>query len=878
MRESHIEAIAVLIHQVEPAMAMDRIHDAVGRIIRTQPPALRIRTLLEADPDVLTSGTPRMPRALERIIASLTKQGATILQRPRCKVCSLVRTLANSADGHLICGSCHDANTRATIDCFGCGESRRRHFDIGNRSYCKRCWQGKQANAQNLLMSHLMRRFPNVPESRIERAIALSGVISASRDRTVRLLMECEAFGEAWFMDPAPASQLFRRLYDGLREAGAPLEEPLCGHCKEPGPLGSRRDGLICCRKCYRAGHLSICDGCGQEAGIERRQPDGSGLCQRCTNKLADESASCSVCGHHRLIAARTPEGPVCSICRTNFRTDLCTVCSTVAPCRFPGSELAICLPCRKAQKYDRCRVCSNERKCRFEGTPQAICEQCANRREPCLACGHTRLIQRRTPAGQALCWSCVDQIIEICTQCEKKRIVNGRVEGSPYCPTCYPLHPASFRDCRRCGKHEHLRQSRLCDRCEADDKINALFPRSLITSDPRIELLRTACLKADPGRVLSTFRYKTTIAVLHDLLVAPGQLDHAAVDEAGSEAKTRTVRAFLVEYGLLPERDEILARFEIWIDRAADTIPDPQERRAFTQFARWRHLRILRQQDSQVRSTQASGRRNELKDVISFLAWVGSRGASLSSVSQGHVDQWLAEGPISRRLIQPFLAWARRNHYCTRLMVPAIPRSQLNVTGADASERFQLLTKTLERTALDPRTRLAAALVLLYGIRANRIVQLRTSDFFAEGGGVFVSLGSQPLALPPAIGEVAALALAMRDAPRMFGSVEDHHWLIPGTRPGYPLDPVSLALRLKSVGILPSHARAGALASLSGQLPPVILSRLTGLEMSAAVKWTGAVSASNARYAGLIASPHKPNPEDAPITGIDETKTPGDI
>lgn len=874
MRADHIEAIAASIQSVEPAMAFERIVSTVSASIRTQPPALRMRTLLEDDPALLTSGSTMMPRALERIIAALTQQGATTLQRPRCNNCNLVRRLPNSTGGALICSSCHQGNRGTTVECFRCGQSKRRYSGIGNRGYCQQCWTGKQADAHRVVISNLMFRFPNIPERGIELAIAKSGALSTDRNRTARLLMECEDFGDSWFMDPAPASRLFLSLYDGLRDAGAPLDEPVCGHCKQPGPLGSRRDGLICCRKCYRAGHLAICDGCGQEAGIERRQPDGKGLCQRCTNKLADESADCSLCGHHRLIAARTPEGPVCSICRTTFRTDLCTICAREAPCRFAGSEMAICLTCRSTQKYDHCQACGNERKCRFEGTPNAICEQCANRRESCLACGQTRLIRRRMEDGQAICWFCVDPIIETCTQCRKDRIVNGRVNSSPYCPACYPLQPASFRDCRRCGHHEHLRQSRLCDRCEAEDKIKLLFPQPLIDSDPRIGPLRTACLKADPGRVLSTFRYKTTVALLQRLLTKPGQLDHTVVDQAGPEAKTRAVRAFLVEYGLLPQRDEILARFEIWITRAADTIPALRERHAFVQFARWRHLRVLRQQDSHVRNVQADNRRNELRDVIHFLSWAGKHGESLASVTQSHVDRWLDEGPISRRLIHSFLTWARRNHYCTRFVVPSIPRSQLNVTGADETARLRLLTETLEATSLDPRTRLAAALVLLYGIRASRIVQLQIKDFSMEDGIVFISLGSQPLALPAAVGAISSLALATREATRMFGNVEDHKWLIPGTRSGYPLSPVSLGLRLKSLGILPSHARAGALASLSGQLPPVILARLTGLEISAAIKWSNAVSTSNARYAGLIANPHNPKPGGAPITGNTETQT----
>ncbi|WP_262453335.1 site-specific integrase [Arthrobacter sp. A2-55] len=540
-------------------------------------------------------------------------------------------------------------------------------------------------------------------------------------------------------------------------------------------------------------------------------------------------------------------------MCRSETLVDTCSSCQKEAPCRFSGTDKAICTACQRARRLDVCGACGNTRECRFAGTAKAVCNQCANLREPCIRCGETRLIRQRSPDGRALCWSCVPPIIEPCTECHRERVVNGRVDGLPYCPSCYPRQPSSFRDCLRCGRHEHLLQSRLCLRCSADDKIRSLFPEEIIASHPRVSALRTACAAADPERILSTFRYRTTVDLLRWLLANPELLTHQAIDEIAAERATRTVRAFLVEYKVLPHRDEHLARFEAWITRTAVELLNPKERRAFTQFARWRHLRYLRGQPGLTRPAQAAFRKRELQHVINLLNWAHQQGSSLVSLRQEDVDRWLGTGLPDRRLVREFLKWTRRNAYSTTLTAPSVMRSQLTIGGTDGQDRMQLLDNALSSPPSDPRTTMAAALVLLYGITPARIVQLRVQDLFLDGGVIFIRLGSEPLALPKKIGEIAELALAARDAARMFGSVTDNEWLFPGTRAGHPLSPQALTRRLKMIGIEPQAVRSGALTSLAGQLPPVILARLTGLDITSATRWAGAVSASNARYAAFL-------------------------
>lgn len=60
---------------------------------------------------------------------------------------------------------------------------------------------------------------------------------------------------------------------------------------------------------------------------------------------------------------------------------------------------------------------------------------------------------------------------------------------------------------------------------------------------------------------------------------------------------------------------------------------------------------------------------------------------------------------------------------------------------------------------------------------------------------------------------------------------------------------PRNLNGRLRRIGIPPRLARSSALIALI-QEPPVVLSRLTGLEISSAIMWSEATGASGSAYA----------------------------
>ena len=81
-------------------------------------------------------------------------------------------------------------------------------------------------------------------------------------------------------------------------------------------------------------------------------------------------------------------------------------------------------------------------------------------------------------------------------------------------------------------------------------------------------------------------------------------------------------------------------------------------------------------------------------------------------------------------------------------------------------------------------------------------------------------------------------------------GLIEDALLAVPGV---VAVQEDTLNKKLRALGIPPRLARASALIALTQELPPVVLSRLTGLEISSAIAWSNAVAATNSSYAAAV-------------------------
>lgn len=820
-REQSIDAIADCIYELEPGLDPVQINDIVGKALDTQPKAVRLLESLSADPRQLTNGSDALQPALAKIIRELRAQGAQAVQPPRCYQCHQERALPAKIGPHRICATCYKRERTIKVQCFQCGNLRQRNVEVSGHFYCGTCWKQLLPTAYETLFNAL--KHSNLQITDQQAAQSARNFTDTGRPADcLRTALELELNAEQWFENPAAGSALFIRLHETLRLAGVNVTPLACGKCgKQPSKrMANVVNGVRCCGRCYRQSKAATCAQCGRTQIIVTHTAQGEGICQTCMKKLPERLEQCVFCGTRRYVAWQSPSGPVCSVCRPKQRLDICTICHKEKPCLFVGTADARCHECSKPQK--RCGECGKIRRVlthKPDGTP--VCHVCGRRRENCSQCG-------------------------------KNRIVVARINADAWCEYCYQRSEVSYRDCRRCSAHERLFATELCAKCSAEDALEAFLPEDVRNSNPLAQAIYTVCQRAKPTVILSLSRRRST-ALLRTILEAPENLSHEYLDSAGSDAMTRGIRSLLVDAELLEPRDHHLARFEQWILIASESIADPKLRTSFVQFARWRHLRELMSRPSPIPGSLTIARRRELRLVLELIAWLQEQGVDFYSLSQSDVDHWRTFGSNEKYRVKEFLLWANENKLIDRVEIRRPPRTDLNVIGFSEESRNRILVKLLDDQCLwSAVTRFSALLVLLFGARPQQITRLKVSDILVLDSGTYLKLGQEPVLLPDILTRLASAILGERTVARQFTSAEEMHWLLPGSTVGYPMSPSALAKRLRSIEIPASTGRTSAMAILAQSLPPTIVARLTGTTASTAIRWTSAVSASNARYAAL--------------------------
>jgi hypothetical protein len=162
-----------------------------------------------------------------------------------------------------------------------------------------------------------------------------------------------------------------------------------------------------------------------------------------------------------------------------------------------------------------------------------------------------------------------------------------------------------------------------------------------------------------------------------------------------------------------------------------------------------------------------------------------------------------------------------------------------------DDEERIELAGRLLHAEDEEPRDRLGAVLVLLFGQSATRLTRLKVTAVSLDGDGrVYLALGETPVRLREPL---AHLAVTVADNARQSGST----WLFPGE--SGPISSGQFRSRLNKIGVRNVLlARNSARASFAADVPPALLADKLGLSVGAAVTWSKAVGAARADYAGL--------------------------
>lgn len=351
------------------------------------------------------------------------------------------------------------------------------------------------------------------------------------------------------------------------------------------------------------------------------------------------------------------------------------------------------------------------------------------------------------------------------------------------------------------------------------------------------------------PWSTLNWLDHGAGAPVLRALLQARLQISHEALDGAG-QAGTY-LRAGLVEHGVLAPRAEH-ERLAATIDHQLERLPAGEDRTHLRAYAHWQVVHDLARRERHGTATVSSQKyaRTRVRVAADLLCWLHEQNLTLGDLRQRHLDDWIAGGRSTRGLrIRGFLAWAQRGKLIEPLHAP-IGYRPAAARADDADRRFTILQRLLGDRELDPRDRLAGALLLLFAQPITRLLRLTPDDIEMQDGVARVRLGREPLELPEPLGTIAVDLAARPRGLATTAAAGRERWLFPGLRLDAPLSDEHMRRRLARLGITARPDRTAALVDLCQQVPPAILADLLGISEHNAARWAKLSGGEWARYA----------------------------
>lgn len=435
----------------------------------------------------------------------------------------------------------------------------------------------------------------------------------------------------------APA--VIDRLVAELTTAGATgIAAPRCVCCGRSDWLTQRLDGHRACSMCARRARIEICARCGNERGVAARDPAGSAVCQLCLSKDRSRWEPCSRCDRLARPARRLPDGS--------------------ALCRACNRPMVVCVGC------------GQERPCEGVRSGEFRCEACSRRRTDCARCGRLAPVAAAWASGP-VCSTCYHKALEAkatCDGCGRTRRPDPR-HPSGRCADCLGL-PA-FQVCSVCGTEDRIYRKCRCWSCTLID----VFDTATVTTTSRATVVDLAALRASllatdrPRAVVRWLETPFARRVLADLSSGELALTHVAIDSLGGSLAVGRLRSELGSAGLLPVRDEVLARLEAWVAARVDAIDDAEDRRVVDAFATWWVLRRARHRTTDAPTTNTRNARKQIARAIDLVAFLRSHHLTLATCTQADIDLWLT-GPPSGRDARSFLRWAHRRGLCGELEI----------------------------------------------------------------------------------------------------------------------------------------------------------------------------------------------------------------
>ncbi|MEV0259412.1 hypothetical protein AB0H82_34810 [Streptomyces sp. NPDC050732] len=348
-----------------------------------------------------------------------------------------------------------------------------------------------------------------------------------------------------------------------------------------------------------------------------------------------------------------------------------------------------------------------------------------------------------------------------------------------------------------------------------------------------------------NPYPVLGWLRRSPSARALAQLAGQQVPVTHEVLDALPQRITTRHVRALLVLAGVLPERNEHLARLEHWVNGELPRLPAHQAT-IVRPFAEWQVVRDARRRAARGRYTSgaASGDIKDIQAAIQLLNWLDAHGRELTALNQADLDLWLTEHPTRHVAVASFLRWAIARRLSVPLELPKRGRP-FAVHFQTEDEYQRQLRRCLTDEALPREVRIIAALVRLYALPLSKVLELTIDRFHRDDTGAYLTLDRHPVLLPPALARLIEEQIAQpRTTTRRRRALDEHNrYLLPGKLPGQPRSPKAASMLLQRHGLPVLNARNTAMLEAVTTLPPIVIADLFGLHPDTVNNW--------AKYAG---------------------------
>ena len=362
--------------------------------------------------------------------------------------------------------------------------------------------------------------------------------------------------------------------------------------------------------------------------------------------------------------------------------------------------------------------------------------------------------------------------------------------------------------------------------------------------------LIEVLCGVDRPESILTWKRNVLVLELLGGIASGAIPLTHDGLTAAGSGRHIDHLRSILQHHGLLPERDEHLARFEVWLAAKLDAIDSPTVRTPVGQFATWHHLRRLRTESKPGQATDGPKRsaKQEITETIKFLTWLeDTHGRTINDCAQQDVDEYLISGPTTRHSIRTFFIWAKKSKINVAVHIGF--RQAKTTPTITQEQRLAWLKELLTGDSESLPYRVAGVLLLLYTQPLTKIAALQSTAITHTDGETRIVLGKEPLPVPEPFASQLNYHRYNRPNLRTAGGAIGTPWLFPSIRPGRHIDPQAIMQRLRALGVNLLGSRNTALQELVSEIPAPLVAEMLGYSDQVTQKHAAEAGTTWSRY-----------------------------